>query len=179
MDHETFAKSAAATARNAQGIRPLAGQVRLLYDDIRKLQADDNSYFYIAEIIAASRGGVSDIDGLVGCIRVYHHRDRKVRGDKPIKRGSATQGRLDLPPPAPSPRQDSAIPAPAILSQDRPFAPEILNTGANDGDPSIPIRLPETKAAAPSPQLGNDEDRAALTHALRQRGGRRIVADAG
>ena len=86
---EEFIELARRTAGNAQGLRPLARHVRKLYDAIRALQEDDNSFFYVADIIREARRDQTDPIEFMIRVKTYHHRDRTAKGDPLISRGMA------------------------------------------------------------------------------------------
>ncbi|ODT72420.1 MAG: hypothetical protein ABS75_04785 [Pelagibacterium sp. SCN 63-23] len=85
MDNDQFVALAVAAALNAQGKCRLAAHVRRLYGAIRKLQQEDNSFFYIAGVIQSARNDKTDPTEFMTRIKTYYHRHRKSVGDPLVK----------------------------------------------------------------------------------------------
>jgi hypothetical protein len=85
VDHDRFVALAKKAAINAQGKPSLAAHVRRLYGAIRELQQDDNSFFYIAEVIQSAREDKTDAMAFMSRVKTYYHRDRQTLGDDLVK----------------------------------------------------------------------------------------------
>ncbi|MGV8855896.1 MAG: hypothetical protein ACOH2L_14765 [Devosia sp.] len=184
MNHEQFVKLANKTARNAQGMRPLACHVRRLYRTIRALQQDDNAFCYMAEVIQKARADKTDPLEFIDRVKTYYHRDRQAFGDALVKRGlhQRTNG-----------SRASAITAETSEDAERnALNPSTKEAGvAVASDTALVVntsREPNVSIIGEGPRaagaFGHEEhdvrrDRGALTAALHHRPGRRRVISGG
>lgn len=182
MTHEEFQEHARATARNAGGLRPLAAHIRRLYPLIRTLQSEDNSFYYIAEVVQMARGDKTDATQFMTRIKTYHHRDRVAAGDPLVHRGmpassiAAREERDATQAPPPTERRTISMP-----SGDSMEGMESLSrTGPSEPDNSarpgqrVPSSAPTNH---PARSLTPPEHRS-FAEALYARPGRRRLADA-
>ena len=179
MTHEEFVDLAGQTARNAQGLRPLAGHVRQLYGVIRALQHDDNALLYIAEVIQKARNDKSDAFDFMNRVKSYHHRDRKAVGDPCVVRGI----RRHTPAPTTSPVTEGTV-SPTITTPSRAegeVIAEIVGERAEVGPALSDPSVTSLAAGGPTPSAvpRNGDDLGALTAALHSRPGRRRIVSSG
>jgi hypothetical protein len=178
LKHERFVELAKERAYNERGaLRPLAAHVRRLYGAIRTLQEDDNSFWYIADIIQQARGDQIDPEDFMARVKTYYHRDRKALCDVPVTRGSRRLVELRS-------KENSAA--------DRPEPPAVRMLPEVEKDGSAPKtveRSDEAKARGAGDksqrsavekdnqdeEARSSNDLSGLTLALRRRGHRRIA----
>tara|TARA_R100000365_G_C2740800_1_gene69511 strand:- start:502 stop:1041 length:540 start_codon:yes stop_codon:yes gene_type:complete len=179
VTHEEFVGLACQTARNAQGLRPLAAHVRQLYGVIRALQKDDNAFLYIAEVIQKARNDKSDAFDFMNRVKSYHHRDRKAVGDPCVVRGIRRHGPALTTSPVTEGTVRSPIAPPSRAEGDAKA--EIVGERARVGPAlSEPSVIPPA-AGGPAPSAGphHRDDLGALTAALHSRPGRRRIVSGG
>lgn len=182
VTHEEFQERARATARNAGGLRPLAAHIRRLYPLIRTLQSEDNSFYYIAEVVQMARGDKTDATQFMTRVKTYHHRDRVAAGDPLVHRGmpaasivaleqsDATQAT------SPTARRTIAMPFSDSVEGRQSLSrtqPSELDNSARTGERAPP----SVSANNPSRTLTPPEHRS-FAEALYARPGRRRLADA-
>ncbi|WP_127143892.1 hypothetical protein [Pelagibacterium montanilacus] len=198
MTHDEFVARAQETARNAQGLRPLAGHVRRLYRDIRALQGDDNAFYYISEVIHAARGGDRDLSQTTERVKTYFHRYRKALGDPVVARGldggtRVRRAALDQRSTGTAPGSPSS-PTRSVWAPDDPHAPH-QSDGVEDrtdlrleqaapGVPESPLAHDPASSGLPSPPkravpertAPEHSDMAALAACYRRPGRRRLIS---
>lgn len=170
MDHEAFVKLAQETALTPQGnLLRLAPHVRLLYTEVRNVLEQGNAYLYIADVFVKARGEKIDAGAIAERIRVYHFRDRQMRGEEPVARGSRT---LLLKKSVAVGSKRSIIDAAQKHDESR-FEPEEVHDYKHQGSRDLPGEL-QVHA--------NDivkKERMALTHAAHKRHNRRVTIPSG
>lgn len=181
MEHEEFVARAEKTARNAAGVRSLARHVRLLYEDIRRLQGDDNAFLYMADVICKARKDRLDVAMMAERLRVYHHRDRKARGDKPIKRGLTPASELPAQTATPENEKSGSDEVVGGASLDAPAASasDMLRPEQEAAHHSRPTITPLPGNASPVDDQTEWAERRAITLGFTRRPGRRVVDGGG
>lgn len=173
VTHDDFVKMAEEAAKNAQGLRPLANHVRQLHQAIRQLQVEDNSFFYIAEVIQQGRGDKTDAIDFMQRVKTYYHRDRKRAGYPLVNRGMA----LGSPELAAKRSGNMTTPANGSASAAR----DIDKTISSHSRPNDQVSSGDFPSIAPNEQAKDDvaADMRALTTAVNNRHGRRRTVSGG
>ena len=182
MTHEEFVKLASEAGRNAQGLRPLAAHVRQLYEHIRTLQIEDNSFYYIAEVIQQARQDSTDAMGFMNRVKSYYHRDREAAGDPLVIRG---RGRLAQEQGTTQTTNSMRAATPTLnrpaVALEEAMVPKPMATENPDREQTVGVDGNETPAplAQRVEQTVVRRDLGALTSALHNRPGRRRVVSGG
>ncbi|KQN73479.1 hypothetical protein [Devosia sp. Leaf64] len=178
MTHEEFEKLAKATCRNAGGLVTLIDHVLRLYPALRKLQIEDNSFYYMAEVIKKARGDKTELENFKDRIKTYYHRLRREKGDPLIKRGTELSATRQIGEDAARPfdhQSDNVSGAVALSASPAPEPSGSKEPNIANAHASLEQGQPNTLALVKQPP--DPPRQMSLTEALHSRTGRRRLAE--